>query len=119
MAFRSPAMTLAELLERFGLMPAVGLRSAPPPGSAADLALRLGRFLTAFADHHDLGLVAGEAGRLRLAPGLVRRPAVSFGAWERFPQRQIPRQPIPDLIPDLVVEVLRTGKTPREMEQTW
>jgi Uma2 family endonuclease len=51
----------------------------------------------------------------RLAPGLVRIPDVSFVAWEKLPGRRLPRQPIPDLLPDLVVEVLSEGNTPREM----
>ena len=54
---------------------------------------------------------------LRLAPGLVRIPDVSFLSWARLPQRQIPRQPVPDLVPDLVVEVLSAGNTLREMDQ--
>jgi Uma2 family endonuclease len=54
---------------------------------------------------------------LRLAPGLVRIPDVSFVAWDRLPDRRIPREPIPDLAPDLVVEVLSEGNTPREMDQ--
>jgi Uma2 family endonuclease len=81
------------------------------------LAMRLGRFLLAFVEQHDLGIVAGEAGMLRLAPGLVRIPDVSFVSWARLPQRHIPRQPIPDLVPDLAVEVLSAGNTPREMDQ--
>lgn len=81
------------------------------------LALRLARLLLAFVERHALGIVAGADGMLRLAPGLVRIPDVSFVSWERLPQRRIPRQPIPDLVPDLVVEVLSAGNTPREMEQ--
>ena len=54
---------------------------------------------------------------LRLAPGLVRIPDVSFVSWDRLPQRRVPRQPIPDLAPDLVVEVLSEGNTAREMDQ--
>ena len=54
---------------------------------------------------------------LRLAPGLVRIPDISFISWDRLPQRRVPRQPIPDLVPDLAVEVLSEGNTPREMEQ--
>jgi Uma2 family endonuclease len=42
---------------------------------------------------HDLGTVAGEAGMLRLLPGLVRIPDVSFVSWARLPKTygQIPR----------------------------
>ena len=47
----------------------------------------------------------------------MRIPDVSFVSWDRLPQRRVPRQPIPDLVPDLAVEVLSEGNTPREMEQ--
>ena len=75
------------------------------------------QFLLTFVEQHALGIVAGEAGMLRLAPGRVRIPDVSFVSWDRLPQRRVPRQPIPDLVPDLAVEVLSEGNTPREMEQ--
>jgi Uma2 family endonuclease len=149
MALTSTGVTLADLLERFGPMPAARIRYDPPPGSATEqdvvalearedrlfelidgvlvekamgfyesyLAMRLAQFLLAFVAQHDLGIVAGEAGMLRLAPGLVRIPDVSFVSWHRLPQRRVPRQPIPDLAPDLVVEVLSDSNTPREMEQ--
>jgi len=73
------------------------------------------RLIGNFVVEHDLGIVAGADGMLRLAPGLVWIPDVSFVAWERLPGRRLPRQPIPDLVPDLVVEVLSEGNTPREM----
>jgi Uma2 family endonuclease len=78
--------------------------------------MRLGQFLLAFVEQLALGIVAGADGMLRLAPGLVRIPDVSFVSWGRLPQRRVPRQPIPDLVPDLAVEVLSEGNTPREME---
>jgi Uma2 family endonuclease len=149
MAVTSTVVTLADLLERFGPIPAARIRYDPPPGTATEqdvitleaqdgrlfelvdgvlvekamgfyesyLAMRLGRFLLAFVEQHDLGIVTGEAGMLRLAPGLVHIPDVAFISWDRLPDRRIPRQPIPDLAPDLVVEVLSEGNTPREMGQ--
>jgi Uma2 family endonuclease len=145
----STVVTLADLLQRFGPIPAARIRSDPAPGTATEqdvitldvrdnrlfelvdgvlvekamgfyesyLAMRLGRFLLTFVEQHDLGIVAGEAGMLRLAPGLVRIPDVSFVSWDRLPDRRIPRQPIPDLTPDLVVEVLSESNTAREMDQ--
>ncbi|MSR60242.1 MAG: Uma2 family endonuclease [Planctomycetaceae bacterium] len=73
------------------------------------------RLLGAFVREYDLGIVAGEAGMLRLAHGLVRIPDVSFVTWAKFPDLQVPADPIPDLAPDLAVEVLSAGNTPREM----
>jgi Uma2 family endonuclease len=78
---------------------------------AASLIRLIGNFVAA----HDLGIIAGADGMMRLAPGLVRIPDVSFVAWEKLPGRRLPRQPVPDLVPDLAVEVLSEGNTPREM----
>ena len=52
---------------------------------------------------------------MRIAPGLVRIPDFSFISWDRLPGRERPRDPIPDLAPDLAVEVLSEGNTKAEM----
>jgi Uma2 family endonuclease len=83
----------------------------------ARLAAVLGYFLEAYLTDHDLGIVLGADGMTRLEPGLVRIPDVSFFSWDRFPDRTLPRAPIPDLAPDLAVEVLSQSNTPREMER--
>lgn len=54
---------------------------------------------------------------LRLAPGLVRIPDVSFVSFERLPERKVPREPIARLVPDLAVEVLSASNTHQEMER--
>lgn len=79
------------------------------------LAAVLVGYLERFLTEHDLGIVLGEAGTLRLAPGLVRIPDVCFLSWDRFPGRELPREPIPDLCPDLAVEVLSESNTQQEM----
>jgi Uma2 family endonuclease len=81
------------------------------------LAAVLIHFLNNFLDTHDLGIVLGADATLRLAPGLVRLPDVSFIAWEHFPNRELPAEPIPELVPDLAVEVLSAGNTAAEMER--
>src|SRR5438270_5199147 len=48
------------------------------------------RILGSFVEEHDLGVVLGADGTLRLMPGLVRLPDVSFIAWEHFPNRELP-----------------------------
>ncbi len=68
-----------------------------------------------FLQKHDLGLVAGEAGMMMLNPGLVRMPDVSFVSWSRLPSSGVPSEPIPDLAPDLAVEVLSPSNTRAEM----
>src|SRR5450755_2965482 len=69
------------------------------------LASTLGRLLGNFAEEHDLGVIAGEGGTVRLMPGLVRIPDVAFISWERLPGKAGPTQAVPDLAPDLAVEV--------------
>lgn len=79
-----------------------------------------GRVLTKisrYAEEHDLGLVAGEAGTVRLLKGLVRIPDMGFFCWDKFPDGLLPSKPIPDLAPDLAVEVLSKGNTAAEMRR--
>lgn len=141
------ALTLADLLERFGPIPAHRIRTFPPPGTATEedllvvnergqglcelvdgvlvekamgyfesrLAAVLVYFLESFLDTSDLGVVLGADAASRFARGLVRVPDVSFVSWGRLARRRIPEEPIPDLVPDLVVEVVSRTNTPDEM----
>src|SRR5580700_8647474 len=70
-----------------------------------------------FARQHGLGIPAGEAGTVRLLKGLVRIPDVAFFCWDKLPARVRPSKPIPDLAPDLAVEVLSESNTPAEMQR--
>jgi Uma2 family endonuclease len=79
------------------------------------LASVLGYFLEVFLTHHNLGIAVGADGFLRLGRGLVRIPDLSFVRWERLPNRAVPRDPIPDLVPNLAVEVLSVSNTRTEM----
>lgn len=80
------------------------------------LALWIGYLLQSYLQEHDLGFLAGADGGMRLMPGLVRIPDLSFISWDRVPVRgQVPSDPIAALGPDLAVEVLSKGNTPREM----
>ena len=79
------------------------------------LALYLGHLLTTFVSDNRLGIVLGADGMLRLAPGLVRIPDVSFISWDRLPSREFPREEIWRLAPDLAVEVISRGNTRQEM----
>ncbi len=73
--------------------------------------------IEAFLEDHDLGVVLGEAGFLRLFPGRVRAPDVSFIRWERFPDDEFPKDAIWPLAPDLAVEILSKGNTEAEMRR--
>jgi Uma2 family endonuclease len=81
------------------------------------IAILLGAYLVNFLDDHDLGTVLGADGMMRLFPGLVRIPDTAFISWGRFPKRQRRRGEIPLVVPDLVVEVLSAGNTPKEMSR--
>lgn len=71
----------------------------------------------AFILKDDLGVVLAPDAMLRLAPGLVRMPDVSFILWDKIPGGEFPEDPIAGLAPDLAVEVLSTGNTKREMDR--
>jgi hypothetical protein len=77
----------------------------------------IGYYLEAFLEQNDLGVTAGAGGMMRLALGLVRIPDVSFVSWEQLPGRDLPAEPIPDLFPDLAVEVLSESNTAGEMKR--
>ena len=68
------------------------------------LAATILRHLGNFVVQHDLGIVLRADGMLRLAPGLVRIPDVSFVGWDHLPNRRIPDQGIASLVPDLAAE---------------
>jgi Uma2 family endonuclease len=79
------------------------------------LAVYLARMLGNYVAPRNLGHVSGEAGMVRLYPGLVRIPDVAFASWDRFPQRSLSGESIPNLAPDLAIEVLSASNTPAEM----
>lgn len=81
------------------------------------LAMVLGRFLDQFACARNLGMVTGADGFIKLWPGRVYIPDVAFASWDHLPGRRMPDKPIPELAPDLVVEVLSKSNTAREMER--
>lgn len=81
------------------------------------LAVRLILLLGSYVEKGKLGIILGADGTIRLAPGLVRIPDVAFFSWYRLPARKIPHEPIPDLVPDLAVEVLSKYNTKQEMDR--
>jgi Uma2 family endonuclease len=81
------------------------------------LAIELGRLLGNFIAEHDLGILTGADGALRLMQGLVRIPDLAFVSWEHLPERRLPIEAVPDVTPDLAVEILSEGNTPAEMER--
>ena len=87
--------------------------SFPESALTCDLIKLLGYFL----DENPLGFLTGPDGAVRLMPGLVRIPDISFIAWEQLPKRERPTDPIAALAPALAVEVLSKGNTRKEMDR--
>lgn len=99
---------LCELIDGVLVEKAVGFKEA-------FLASRLGFLLTGFALQNKLGIVLGADGTVELFPGQVRIPDVAFYSLARFPGGVIPEDPIPELAPDLAVEVISRTNTRGEM----
>lgn len=101
---------LCELVDGTLVEKAIGFRESV-------IAALLVRILGEFVETHQLGIVAGPDGMLRLFSGLVRIPDIAYLSWERIPDRKLPRDPIPSLVPDLAVEVLSASNTRAEMDR--
>ena len=71
--------------------------------------------LRQFLRTHDLGLVAGPDGFIRILKSQVRGPDVTFVSWDRLPGGKVPQERVPELVPDLAIDVLSEGNTYGEM----
>jgi Uma2 family endonuclease len=65
----------------------------------------------------NVGIVAGADGPFHLYLRLVRIPDLSFTNRDRLPGRRIPAEAVPNVAPNLAVEVLSEGNTQAEMER--
>jgi Uma2 family endonuclease len=99
---------LCELVEGVLVEKAMSIRESV-------LAAALIEFLRAFVVPRNLGVVSGEAGMVRLMPGLIRISDVGFFSWDRLPNRRVPREAIAPVAPNLAVEVLSESNTRAEM----
>jgi len=79
------------------------------------LAVALSGCLRTFVKANKLGVVTGSDGMMRLFPGMIRIPDVAFISWGRLPNGKVPSEPVPNIVPDLAVEVLSESNTPEEM----
>lgn len=142
--FKPPVRTVADLLHRLGNIPPDRVRFTPVPGTATVedllreenrrcelidetlvekpmglreslLAVWLGHLMFGFIQPRNLGILSGEQGTYELLEGLVRLPDVAFVSWDRLPNRRIPDEPVPNVVPDLAVEVLSASNTLGEM----
>ena len=99
---------LCELVDGVLVEKAMGFRESLLAGALIEA-------LRGFVRQHNLGLVTAPDGMMRLAVGLVRVPDVVFISWDRLPERRVRAMPIPDLVPELAVEMLSAGNTAGEM----
>src|SRR5829696_3312013 len=79
------------------------------------LALWLGYHLQSYLNENDFGQIAGADAPHRLAAKLVRLPDLAFILWEHLPEDDEDIPGIPDLAPDLAVEVISPSNTAKEM----
>ena len=78
-------------------------------------AVLLSHHIETYLEGNDLGIVAGADGMLRITIRCVRIPDVSFISWARIPDPRALDKQVPDLVPDLAVEILSPSNTKHEM----
>lgn len=83
----------------------------------SELAIWIAVLLSNHIRPRKLGSVLGADGMIRLGAGVVRIPDVCFISVERLPGGKLPRKPILDVVPNLVVEVLSESNTAKEMKR--
>ena len=83
----------------------------------SQLAAALIHFIYLYLDTRNIGAVFAPDGLLKILPGQIRAPDVSFIRWERFPGRWLPTAAIYALSPDLAVEILSKNNTKAEMDR--
>ncbi|MBC7852739.1 MAG: Uma2 family endonuclease [Pirellulaceae bacterium] len=83
----------------------------------SQIAYLIGRAIGNFVEKMDQGLVTGPDGMIRFPENQVRMPDVAFFRWDRFPNREIPVDAAPEIVPDLAVEVLSPGNSAGEMSR--
>jgi Uma2 family endonuclease len=79
------------------------------------IAILIARFLGNFVQPRRLGTVLGSDGMLRLIPGLMRAPDVSFIARGRLKRYKKGGERYPSIGPDLAVEVYSKSNTRAEI----
>jgi Uma2 family endonuclease len=89
----------------------------PMGAEESNVAWMIGSFIFAYLRQNNLGTCLGPDGFLRISAGLVRAPDLSFISWAKLPRRKLPKKKIPDLIPDLAIEVLSESNTPAEIRR--
>jgi Uma2 family endonuclease len=90
------------------------IRMSPGGARHGQVGVRLSAVLHAFVSERSLGHVFESSTGFRLPGGNVRSPDVSFVRAARFENEHVP-EGFPDIAPDLAVEVLSPGDSPRHV----
>jgi len=101
---------LCELIDGVLVEKTMGLKESM---IASEINRRMGNFVM----ERGSGILTVTDGFWRLLPGQVRAPDVAFISFDRLPNRKAPVEPIPDLVPDLAVEVICAGNTWKELKR--
>lgn len=144
LASTESAPTMADILQRLGNVSAERVRMRPFPARVEDvvrieqterrlfelvdnvlvekimgqpesrIAMTLAFALGKYLEQNDIGALCGEGGMFRLPADLVRIPDVAFARYERYSDEDW-EEAVPEIAPDLAVEVLGEGNTTAEM----
>jgi Uma2 family endonuclease len=108
-AARGPLRRLCELVDGILVEKAIGMQES-------QLAATIIYLLLSFLEEDDRGTVFGADNMLRLLPGLVRIPDVSYIPWEHLPGEKVTgEKAISPYVATLVVEVLSKSNTKKEI----
>jgi Uma2 family endonuclease len=77
----------------------------------------LGALLKEYLDRNNLGIGLNPDALLRISPGLIRMPDLSFISWDKLPGRKVPLKPVWDLYLDLAIEIVSLSNTPAEIRR--
>lgn len=83
----------------------------------AIIAGRIGFYVSMWNEGENAGVVTGGSAPFRFGPRQVRMPDAAFISWDRLPGGRLPRRAVPDLVPNLAVEVVNPANTPGEMSR--
>lgn len=104
--------------QRLELIDGILVEKAPMGWFESVLATVLAGRILAYLERNPLGVVScGGDGYIKVLPERIRVLDVAFVSWDHVPNRKLTREPCPEFIVDLAVEVLSASNTPAEMRQ--
>ena len=80
------------------------------------LAMIIGGELYQYMKTHDVGMLLGADGTMKILPKIGRAPDISFLSWNSLPGGKPPPRTtkVPEVVPDLVIEIWSEGNKPKE-----